>query len=186
MIINKNTFAFKLNLYVVSLITVIALVIFSSYYILSRNMLLSSVAENAKNIAEKNVNEIDAVISQCAKIPYNLSSVIEEMDLNEEQLISLIREVVEKNKEVYGSAIAFEPFMFDNNKYYFAPYIYRDNGKIITTNLNDNDYAYFFQDWYQVPRYLNRAVWSEPYYDEGRRKYFNDHLLCPFLQVEKR
>jgi phosphoserine phosphatase RsbU/P len=185
MLINKNTFAFKLNLYVVSLITLIALVIFASFYFVSRNMLLSSVEQNAKNIAENNVNKIDAVISECSKIPFNFASVIENLDLSEEQLINQMELIVKKNKEVYGTTIAFEPFMYKDSRYYFAPFIYRKDGEIIKTNLNNPDYAYFFQDWYQIPKYLNEPVWSEPYYDEGGGNALLITYSVPFYKEVK-
>ncbi len=183
MSIKKNTFAFRLNLYVVSFISLIALVIFTSYYLVSRNILLSSAEENAQNIAEKNVNKIDGVILECAKIPQNMALVIDNRRMDKSELVSLLREIVSNNKEIYGSAIAFEPYSYSSKEKLFAPYVFRKNGKLKTINLADSGYQYLYQDWYQIPKYLNKPFWSEPYYDEGGGDILMTTYSVPFYRT---
>lgn len=180
MLLKKNTFGFRLNLYIASLITLIALIVFSAFYIVSRNTLLSSAKENAKNIAEKNVNKIDGIVGECAKIPYNLSLIIENHGMNKEELVSILKEIVKNNKEIYGSAIAFEPYSYNSQEKLYAPYVYKKNGKLKSINLNNESYQYLYQDWYQIPEYLNKPVWSEPYYDEGGGNILMTTYSVPF------
>lgn len=182
--INRNTFSFRLNIYVVTIISIILLVIFSTLYIISSNLLESSVKESAKYIAERNVNKIDAVIGRSAKIPYNLATVLEKFDLSKTEIVSLLQETVKKNPEIFGAAIAYEPYSFDINKYYFAPYVYRDKNEIKSTNLNNDNYAYFFQDWYQIPKYLDKPIWSEPYFDEGGGNTLMTTYSVPFYKYK--
>ena len=181
--INRNTFAFRLNMYVVSLITFIAIIVFASYYFISRSILLESVEDNARNIAEKNVNQINAVIGRCAKIPNSFASLVENVDLNEEQLVDLLRDIVVKNDEVYGSAISFEPYSYKENRFYYAPYVFRNGDKIKISDLNDPGYAYLYQDWYQIPKRLERPLWSEPYYDEGGGNILMITYSVPFYKT---
>ena len=35
------------------------------------------------------------------------------------------------------------------------------------SNLNGDEYNYFYKDWYLIPKTLNQPVWSEPYFDIG-------------------
>jgi sigma-B regulation protein RsbU (phosphoserine phosphatase) len=140
--------------------------------------------ESAKNITEKYVNQIDAVIGKSAKIPYNIATVIENGNPKEEELIALLKNIVTNNEEVYGSAIAFEPFGFDENKYFYSHYVYKSKGKIVTSNLNDPKYEYFYQDWYQIPAHLEKPVWSEPYYDEGGGNVVMTTYSVPFYKTE--
>ena len=184
MLPKKNTFAFRLNLYVVSSISLIAVIIFTSFYFISRDILLSMAEESAKNITEKYVNQIDAVIGKSAKIPYNIATVIENGNPKEEELIALLKNIVTNNEEVYGSAIAFEPFGFDENKYFYSHYVYKSKGEIVTSNLNDPKYEYFYQDWYQIPAHLEEPVWSEPYYDEGGGNVVMTTYSVPFYKTE--
>lgn len=180
----KNTFAFRLNLYVVSFISVIAIIIFASFYFISRGILLDMAEENAKNITEKNVNKIDAVIGKAAKIPYNIATIIENSSLDHSQLAFILQNIVANNDEVYGSAIAFEPFSFDEDKYFYSLYVYKNSDTIITSDLNDPGYEYFYQDWYQVPEHLKKPVWSEPYYDEGGGNTVMTTYSVPFYKNE--
>jgi sigma-B regulation protein RsbU (phosphoserine phosphatase) len=140
--------------------------------------------ESAKNITEKYVNQIDAVIGKSAKIPYNIATVIENGNPKEEELIALLKNIVTNNEEVYGSAIAFEPFGFDENKYFYSHYVYKSKGEIVTSNLNDPKYEYFYQDWYQIPAHLEEPVWSEPYYDEGGGNVVMTTYSVPFYKTE--
>ncbi|MBU0475943.1 MAG: SpoIIE family protein phosphatase [Bacteroidetes bacterium] len=184
MLPKKHTFAFRLNLYVVSSISLIALIIFTSYYLISRNLFLEGAEQNAKNITEKYVNQIDAVIGRVAKIPLNFASVIESNLLNEHQLTLMLQNIVANNNEVFGSAIAFEPFSFNKDKYFSSIYVYKNGEKVTTSNLNDPKYEYFYQDWYQIPAKLGEPVWSEPYYDEGGGNTLMTTYSVPFYKIE--
>src|SRR5690606_4080227 len=62
---------------------------------------------------------------------------------------------------------AFEPYMFIKDKKYFAPYVYKSSGTLKSTSLGTESYNYHSADWYTLPKSLGRAVWSEPYFDEG-------------------
>ncbi len=146
-------------------------------------MLLASAQENAKNIAEKNVNKIDGVILECAKIPYNLALIINDHKMDKSELVSMLKKIVKNNDEIYGSAIAFEPYSYNKKEYLYAPYVYKENGKLKSVNLDDSSYLYLYQDWYQIPKYLNKPVWSEPYYDEGGGNILMTTYSVPFFKT---
>lgn len=184
MLPKKHTFAFRLNLYVVSSISLIAFIIFTSYYFISRNMFLDAAEQNAKNITEKYVNQIDAVIGKVAKIPFNFAMIVENNILDEKKLVLMLQNIVANNEEIYGSAVAFEPFSFNKDKYFSSHYVYRSDEKIITSDLNDPKYEYFYQDWYQIPAKLGKPVWSEPYYDEGGGNTLMTTYSVPFYRTQ--
>lgn len=56
---------------------------------------------------------------------------------------NITRQIVESNDEIFGCAIAFEPYYFTEKGKYFAPYSYMEGDSVITTELDD---AY---DYYQ-------------------------------------
>ena len=63
--------------------------------------------------------------------------------------------------------IAFEPYAFNEESLYYAPYFYKNNEKIKFTQLGNESYQYFDRDWYHIPKTLGKSIWSEPYYDDG-------------------
>ncbi|HNX22112.1 MAG TPA: SpoIIE family protein phosphatase, partial [Bacteroidales bacterium] len=50
---------------------------------------------------------------------------------------------------------------------YFAPYSYRNGDSIVTMQLGNENYEYFYMDWFQIPTSINKPYWTEPYYDTG-------------------
>lgn len=184
MIINKRTFSYRLNIYIVSLLSIIAAVIFTSYLLISRNYLLESARQNAENIAQLNANKIESILVSTEKIPISITPLIEYSDVSEDELLFIIKSIVSNNEGVYGSTIAFEPYSFNDSKYYYSPYYYKDDDKIEYKNLGTTKYEYFFQDWYQIPKYLDRPYWSEPYFDEGGGEILMSTYSVPFYKYE--
>ena len=68
------------------------------------------------------------------------------------------------------------------SRYYFAPYAHRDQGEIKVSFLGSDTYRYFFLDWYQIPKELQRPLWSEPYYDEGGGNIIMSTFSMPFYR----
>jgi len=103
---------------------------------------------------------------------------------SEQELLSLIRTTVEKNPEIYGSGVAFEPYVFSAASRLYAPYYYRKKGKIAFSRLEKSyQYVpYLYWDWYQIPRELGKLEWSEPYFDEGAGNILMSTCSVPFYR----
>jgi sigma-B regulation protein RsbU (phosphoserine phosphatase) len=69
---------------------------------------------------------------------------------------------------VYGSAVAFEPGVFDGRAR-FAPYVCRTvGGEVLRAiDIGRDAYDYTQAAWYTQARQRGKAVWSEPYFDKG-------------------
>jgi len=138
---------------------------------------LSSVYEKyswkkrTRELAEKKllgeVNKIQKVILSIEQIPKNLAYVLEFSKPQKEHLNILLNAVVANTDELFGACIAFEPHAYAADTIYYAPYLYKRNGKLAYVNPADTTYHYFSMDWYLIPKMLNKPVWIEPYYDEG-------------------
>ena len=102
-----------------------------------------------------------------------------------EDLLLLIRQIVEINSEIYGSTIAFEPYMFDPDSFFFAPYFYKQKDEIKFTYIGSESYKYFSWDWYKIPKENNKPMWSEPYFDEGAGNIIMSTYSVPFYQILK-
>lgn len=128
-------------------------------------MIEKNVEDNARNLVQTTVNRIETVLLSVQKIPESLACFLENSSYSREELLHILRVVVENNKEIYGSAIAFEPYGFDRKSQYFAPYYYKCDGLTEFTDLGKGSYRYLDWDWYQIPKELNRPDWSEPFFD---------------------
>ena len=145
-------------------------------------MIEKNVEENARNLVMATVNRIEIVLRSVQKVPENLAYFMEQGSCDKEELLRLLREVVENNSEIYGSTVAFEPYAFDRKSLYFAPYFFRCDVSVKFTNLGNESYRYFSMDWYQIPKELQRPDWSEPYYDEGGGNILMATYSMPFFK----
>jgi len=181
MIKNKGI-AFKLTFFVLASSAVIFLVIFGYNYIISRRIIVKNIESGAKNLALATVNRIESVLRPIEKVPQNLAYFLGESVYTKEEIIDLLHAVIKNNPEIYGATVAFEPYAFDKDSLYFAPYFYKDNAEIKFTYLKGDSYRYFYWDWYQIPKELGRPVWSEPYFDEGGGNIIMATYSVPFYK----
>ncbi len=173
--------AFKLIILITLSSSLIFLLIFTYNYYASRRMIEKNVEENAKNLALSTVNRIEIVLRSVQELTENIACFLENSTYNKKELFQFHQITVANNPEIYGSAIAFEPYSFDKNSPAFAPYCYKENGKIGLKYLQDVlKYNYFVSDWYQIPKELNRPIWSEPYFDEGAGNIMMATYSVPF------
>jgi len=175
--------AFKLILLILSSVTLIFLLIFGYNYMYSRKIIIENVEKNAVNLARATVNQIDVVLSSIEKVPENLAYVLERSLCGGEELNNLLKHIVQKNDEIYGSAVAFEPRAYDGETERYSPYFYKSGGEIKYSDLGTASHQYFFQDWYQIPKELNLPVWTEPYFDEGGGNIIMSTYSVPFYRT---
>jgi len=164
---HKKGLALKLIISIFSSIAVIFLFIFLYNYRISRIIVEKNLKTNAENLTKSGVSQIEKILYSIQKIPDNYSQIIQNSDYSQDELVKLLKQEVELNPEIYGAALAFEPYFTDKNEKYYMPYYYRKQGKLDLIFLGDERYDYFTMDWYQIPKELNHPVWSEPYFDEG-------------------
>ncbi len=179
--------AFKLSvLILVPTIAVVALMSWYTYRFV-RGTIVKNVEQNARELAQSTIHRVDTVLVATEKVPQSIASFLEDSTYSKDDLLKLIRLAVEKNPEIYGATIAFEPYAFDAHSRYFAPYYYRrqhgEKSQIELTYLGGKSYRYFQMDWYQRPRELNHPVWSEPYYDEGGGDIIMSTYSVPFYRT---
>jgi len=166
-ITRKKGLAFKLILYIFTSIAIIFSLIFLYNYNISKKIVLKNLVTNAENLTSATVLKVEKVLTAIQKIQLNFSKIIESSNYSEEELQTILQLIVSNNPEVYGAALAFEPNYYDSSKKYYSPYFYRDSNKVFFKYIGDDSYDYFSMDWYQIPKELNKPMWSEPYYDEG-------------------
>jgi phosphoserine phosphatase RsbU/P len=172
--------AFKLTLLILASISLIFVGVFAYNYVYTKRIIVQNIEKNAVNLARATVNRIDKVLASVEKAPENLSCFMAAASYSGGDLIELLQAMARQNTEIYGSAIAFAPFEYSRNIERFAPYVYKSFGKVEFIYI---PYDYFYWDWYQIPKELNHAVWSEPYFDEGAGNIIMSTYSVPFYRT---
>jgi sigma-B regulation protein RsbU (phosphoserine phosphatase) len=176
----RRGIAFKLSLMILTGTAVIFTAAFGYNYIYSRNRILRDVEINVENLTLAAVSRIETVLHGVQKDPSQLAYALSRENGDQQKLLTRIDALLDNNPEIFGSAVAFEPYAFDPKSRAFAPYTFREGKSLKHLSLGDKDYPYFFQDWYQIPKELERAVWSEPYFDEGAGNIIMSTYSIPF------
>ena len=154
-------------------------------YYRSRQILGQELENNARNLAMSLVHRVETELVAVAKVTEGVARSLETGRYSEQELLALIRATVEKNPEIYGSTVAFEPYAFSRSIRLYAPYFYREKGSIAFSRLETayQHVPYLYWDWYQIPRELGKREWSEPYFDEGAGNISMSTCSVPFYDT---
>jgi signal transduction histidine kinase/DNA-binding response OmpR family regulator len=169
--------AFKL---VFSLFTSVAIVfsaIFLYNYEISKNRVEKQLRSSAERLTMASVSRIEGVLSTVARVADTVAGLGDATRYTPAQMEAMLRKEVEQNPDIFGAAIAFEPYRYDKTRKYVAPYAYRTASGIAVKDIGGESYDYFTKDWYLLAKTRGRAGWSEPYYDEGA----GNDTLCSYV-----
>ena len=148
------------------------------YHYQARELLLQRLQDNAHNRSLALVQRVERVLISVRRATETLAGTLDSMQLGEDDIVALLRRALEMNPELFGMAMGFEPAVLGHSDRRHAPYVFRRDGRIeLSFALEEQDYL--FSDWYQIPRELGRAEWSEPYYELGAG---NTQLIATFSQ----
>ncbi|MEI6153111.1 MAG: SpoIIE family protein phosphatase [Deltaproteobacteria bacterium] len=178
---------FKLVLFFTLSSTCIFAVVFGYNYYLSRRTIEKGIEEKANSLITAATSRIETILSATQKVPEGIAYFLENSPHDEKLLLHLLRTVAEKNPEIYGIAVAFEPFGFKKDSELYAPYFYKEAPGKVGFKYIEKNYNYLYVDAYQIPKELDRPMWSEPYFGEGGGTIMSSYSV-PFYKVvnEKR
>ncbi len=179
----KKGIAFKLIILILVSQVIIFSVISHHNSNKTRQIQTRSLQENTRNISLAALNQIEAVMRAVEKIPEQIAYSLEHSSYTEKEMYNLIQQVIKKNSEIFGSTIAFEPYGFDSNRKFFAPYYYKKDDKQGFTYLDGVTYPYLTKEWYQIPKKLKAPIWSEPYFDAGAGNIIMTTYSVPFYRT---
>ena len=166
----------KLTLQVIGGTVLVFALVLGYTYFSSRSIIHEQVEDAAREMTESMARRIEQEFRAIAKIPESLAIVLETQPINEQELNELLSRLVAENEEVFGSTVAFQPFAWDTQVRAYAPYYYMADSEPQFVQLGIGDYNYFGWDWYQLPLQTQRALWTEPFFDEGG----GDILMCTY------
>ena len=115
---------------------------------------------------------LDETVNKISNIMDHTEAVTASMErraianLQPDSLLSLTRQMLEEQPDVYGFTIAMKPDFFPSKGRCYSAYSLRQ-GDSITTVVEDKDY--FEQIWYKSTWDSKRPLWLEPYIDDTPR-----------------
>jgi len=116
-------------------------------------------------------SRFDGKLREIARIAETTARFLDTgVQISDEVIYQLLEDNVKQTPLVYGSCLAFEPGTRRPRGELFGPYVYRGARGLQRTNIDQTVYDWTRDPqytWYSRPKKLGRAVWSEPYFDNG-------------------
>ena len=120
---------------------------------------------HATLVLDETVNKISNIMDHTEAITASMERRAI-ANLQPDSLLSLTRQMLEEQPDVYGFTIAMKPDFFPSKGRCYSAYSLRQ-GDSITTVVEDKDY--FEQIWYKSTWDSKRPLWLEPYIDDTPR-----------------
>lgn len=137
---------------------------------------MESSQKDAAILTKQTIVQFENVLQPIEIVPQTLVNALESPNVSYSDIQRISRDFVLRDPVVFGSCLAFEPYTFEKDTYWYAPYVFEKQNRIRYKFLGGPSYDYFKQDWYRLPKLLGHPVWTEPYYDKGG----GDTLMCTY------
>ena len=135
-----------------------------------REILLEQMDKEMQEHLSAELNEMDSSLTGVSNLAKEIASVVSYTykTTSLETYESLLGEVIYNSDMVDGSGIWFEPYVYDTEREYVGPYVYKAGETPATTyDYSNAEYDYFNQEYYtNVSGGAKEPVLTQPYYDE--------------------
>ena len=129
------------------------------------SLMVNQAEKTVRSVVKATIGQVDRLMTSVESAVANQKWIIGTHLDDPDYMFMVTRELVENNKYIVGSTVAFRPNYYKSKGRLFSPYsCISANGKLESFTL---PYEYPEYDWYKVASESGKPHWSEPYYDEG-------------------
>jgi GAF domain-containing protein/HAMP domain-containing protein len=181
----RTSISLKLPVMVISLL----LFAFTVYaYISIRITQGSSIDRVREEMAVETASQVDLIqitLIGTRNTAADLAAAAQSAEFSEDELLRLIRNTLSGGAQIFGSTIAYEPFQFNEERYYWAPYYsWATENELKFNQLGIPRYNYFERDWYVRAKETGLPILTEPYYDSLGNQRWIATWSVPFNDEE--
>lgn len=140
----RTSIGVKLPLIVIGLMLFAFLVYTFISIRISQGSLAENLKEDLQSEAIEKIGLIENTLTDAQTIAINLSTAVESGSFDRDSLNELIQKNLINNDQIYGSTVAYEPYQFEENQFYWSPYYNRTQENTLKfTQLGNSEYDYF-------------------------------------------
>lgn len=135
----------------------------------SRQRLETDMESKAVSLVEGAARKIDAQLGILQGVVNGMALALEaqQFEIPFEQIRALQTSCLENYPGIFGVCVAMEPALNPGRWPDLAAWEFRQDGGLAYLDLAGPDQAHTCEDWYTLPKHLDRPVWSEPYEWKG-------------------
>ncbi len=134
-------------------------------YLSVRDRLSADAQIRARFLADGAADHIDVTLGRLQGLvdgmAISLNATALEMTL--EQVRTLQEDALRRQPEIYGVAFAWLPEHRPTDWGAWVPFSYRDANGLAYRDISQDNRDYIGEDWFALPRFLERPIWTEPY-----------------------
>lgn len=160
-----KSFSARLSLVIAMIVAAVFSITSVVFYRFARNIVHEDSVEKAHGLLANTTLEVDKMLHSVEVAVKNTAwAIVENLD-NPEYMYSVTERILDANPFIFGSAVAFDPYYYNDIGLYYSPYSYREGDKVRSKQLGSEDYDYHHMEWYQISYLMRKPYWNEPYFD---------------------
>ncbi len=168
----------KSSLTIILLAAVLVEVSNGVQYWFAKKSIQEEVEHRAKSELQVKSLEIEKVTTAVEVAVNNMAWAVEAELAHPQRIPSVIRRLLEQNKQIVGVGVAFVPDYYQDYGRWCELYsARRSDGSIESEQIGGPDHDYLQSDWFKGAIAADQGYWSEPYYDEKGARM----MLCSYF-----
>jgi sigma-B regulation protein RsbU (phosphoserine phosphatase) len=134
-------------------------------YLAARHRLEAEMEAKAVSLADGAARRIDAQLGVLQGVGGGMALALEAQapDLRFARIRDMQTRCLREHPGIYGVCVALDPDLAPPGWTDLAPWEHREGDRLKYVDLSGPERAHTREDWYTLPRELDRPVWSEPY-----------------------
>lgn len=181
----KKSLSTKLSLWIVLFTAVVLVSALGYMFSVSRQAIRQEAVNHATEILENTTLRVNSILERVEVATNNTDWLINRHLDGPDSMFVYSRRLLENNPDLNGCSIAFEPDFFKQKGRYFSAFSLRNDGEILTTQEGNEHYEYFYMDWYQLCKLLDRPVWTEPFIDYNPEDIYSKDMIASYCKPIK-
>ena len=187
----NQSFSARLSLYVIIATSVLCIGGLVVSEILTIKELDKSVTKDAGEVLKIQIKDVEKILAEVETATEDMVWVVKENLDNADFMYHIGQRMMECNPGISGVAVAFEPYFYKDKGKWFGPYVsLGSDEKFVSYQCGTEDYDYFKEDWYRLPKNQGSALWLDPYYDQdnlehGLTQYLTTYSVPLYDQTDK-
>ncbi|MDD2228650.1 MAG: SpoIIE family protein phosphatase [Candidatus Cloacimonetes bacterium] len=135
-------------------------------FLFSRIM-LDNAQDSTRHLAEGTIAQIEGRLDKVVAISTNILELNSMNELSTDMMDHYLHEIVFEHPEISAICFAYIPSLEGTPN---LRIISHSQNKAIVQYANNTDYQYM--DWFQIPYFKKKSIWTEPWFDsEGTNKF---------------
>ena len=181
----RQSLSRKLSLWIVLFAAIIFNVALGFLFSQALKAVHDEAVNRATQVLDNTVLRVNSILQKVEVATDNTDwLVLRHLDAPDSMFV-YSRRILENNPDLNGCSIAFEPYYFEEKGKYFSAYSYNDGEQIWTAQEGSDFYEYFFMDWYQTAKLLDRPVWTEPFLDINPDIHNSTEIIASYCKPLK-